>query len=330
MTKYKFDWKSSDSAPRNYPMQILAGNLIYPEGGSLYVPDKSSIHHGWGELGSSHIVGPDLKPLPNKLGISFFSYTENQFYGGRFDLPYDKIVQLFNEGYYSPNEGGHVTYSRILVGVAPGGAVAVWLIGLDKTTEVFFGHAAKEEGNWSSIYNNPNKTYTREEFVRLEIQDTLKTPEALEALRKNGVPIGLWDSYRTRYRWQPKFTGMEVRAGGVDSVDYFNGEKDYIAYPIKEPDTTTRVVPKQLRFIWAQTKVSGLKFKLYFDEAEIFAAFKTLGSHNELLQLDMRMDPIPADPKGTLRFSIWLRNDTDKIQLKKTNFETFGVQDLKN
>ena len=68
MTKYKFDWKSSDSAPRNYPMEILAGNLSYPEGGSLYVPDKSTIAHGWGEAGSSHIVGPELKPLPNKLG----------------------------------------------------------------------------------------------------------------------------------------------------------------------------------------------------------------------------------------------------------------------
>ena len=95
MTKYKFDWQATDSAPRNYPMEILAGNLGYPEGGSLYVPDKSTIAHGWGEEGSSHVVGPELKPLPNTLGISFFSYTENQFYGGRFDLPYDKIVRKF-------------------------------------------------------------------------------------------------------------------------------------------------------------------------------------------------------------------------------------------
>ncbi len=124
MTKLKFDWQATDNAPRDYPMEILGGSLIYPESGSLYVPDKIRIAYGWGKPGRSHVVGPDLKPLPNTLAISFFSYTENQFYGGRFALPYDRIVQLFNAGYDSPRKG-HITYDQIIVGVAPGGAVAV-------------------------------------------------------------------------------------------------------------------------------------------------------------------------------------------------------------
>ena len=52
----------------------------------------------WVNLAQVHVVGDDFKPLPNKLVITWFSYIENKFYTGEFDLPYDKIKQLFDEG----------------------------------------------------------------------------------------------------------------------------------------------------------------------------------------------------------------------------------------
>src|SRR5690625_6974339 len=82
---------------------------------------------------SSHIVGPDLKPLPDRLKITFLSYLEDQFYEGVFDLPYETILSLFKE----QSTNGGPEYHRIMVGVAPGGYVAVWLKGHIKTTEVF-------------------------------------------------------------------------------------------------------------------------------------------------------------------------------------------------
>lgn len=329
MTQLKFDWLAGDSAPKNYPMKILAGHLGYPDGGSLYVPDKSRIHHGWGETRRTHIVGPDLKPLPNRLGIGFFSYTENQFYGGRFELPYDRIVKLFNEGYYSPNEDDHVTYSRIIVGVAPGGAVAVWLRGIDRTTEVFFGHAEKEEGRWSSINDNPE--ITREEYVRSGIEESL-SPEALESLRKNGVPLGRWDGYRVRYPWRPVFTGMAVRDNLIRSVNYYNGEKGFLyaqSSPRAADTEPTLAVPSDLAFIWARTQTKGLRVELYFDETEIFQAFKTLGSSNLPLQLEMRIDTLATEKGPRTNFTAWLRNDKDAIELKLITLKTYGVPDLK-
>src|SRR5690625_6866949 len=63
---------------------------------------------------SSHIVGLDLKPLPDRLDIKFFSYTENQFYHGVFELPYERILSLFSEGSLNKEDP---TYYRIMVGV---------------------------------------------------------------------------------------------------------------------------------------------------------------------------------------------------------------------
>ena len=127
----KFDWQASESAPQHYVMTIIGGSLSYHDNsGSLYVPDKSAIDLGWGTGISSHIVGAKLKPLPSHLTIIFFSYIENQFYDGRFDLPYAKILKMFQDGYYSPGkgiEGGHTTYDAIEVEDRPrrrGGGVA--------------------------------------------------------------------------------------------------------------------------------------------------------------------------------------------------------------
>lgn len=320
----KFDWNASESAPRKYVMTIVSGGLSYHDGsGSLYIPDGSDIKHGWGTGVSSHVTGERLKPLPKELRITFFSYTENQFYRAKFDLPYAKILALFQDGYFSPNEGpkgSHVTYQKIVTGVAPGGAVAVWLVGINRTTEVFFGQAEKFEGEWSSITSNTDMS--RAEYIQRRIQDANKTPEALEALRKNGVPLGLWASYRTRYPWQPVFSGMTVRNERINVVKYFNGEVDYLNYPLeKDIAASTRAVPSYLNFIWERGKGQSHSYKLTFNETEIFAAFKKLGNDHPPLQLDMRMTPNEA---GTLVFSVGLRNAKESIPLKQTGIEIYG------
>ena len=319
----KFEWQATESAPKNYPMKIVSGRLSYQDGsGSLYVPSKSRINHGWGQGVSSHVVGNDLKPLPDRLSITFFSYTENQFYSGKFDLPYKKILSLFQKGFYSPNEEGHTTYGKIIVGVAPGGAVSVWLWRYEKITEVFFGQAEKIDGDWRWINTNPK--YPREEYIKIGIKEALKTPEALAALKKNGVPIGLWERYRKRYDWQPLFTNMDLRDQQINLIKYFNGEQDYLNYPLeKEVAASTRAIPSYLSFVWQPEKGKARLFDLTFDEDEIFAAFQKLGGHGEPLKIEMLMERID----GQYIFSVSLRNDKESLKLKKTDLETYAARD---
>lgn len=319
----KFELQATESAPKNFPMEIISGSLFYQDGsGSLYVPNKSTIHHGWGKGISSHVVGDDLKPLPDRLAITFFSYTENQFYRGKFDLPYEKILALFQAGFYSPNQEQNITYDQIVVGVAPGGVVSVWLWGYEKITEVFFGQADKIEGDWTWIIDNLN--YTREEFISSEIEEALKSPETVELLRKNGVPIGSWDTYRTRYHWQPLFTGIPLRDSRVGLIKYFNGEQDYLDYPLAtEVAGSTRAIPSYMSFVWEYAPGKGQLFELTFDESDIFDAFKKLSSNDQPLQLEMRMEII--DKKNA--FSVLLRNDKESINLKRTDLEVYAARD---
>ena len=318
----EFDWQATESAPKNYLMEILSGSLVYHDGsGSLYVPDGVELNNGWGRGRSSHIVGPDLKPLPDRLRIRFFSFMENQFYEGDFELPYEKILNLFQEGYYSPNEEGDVTYSQIVVGVAPGGAVSVWLRGLNRITEVFFGEADKIDVDWKHFSNGSDTP--REEYIRLSLEDALD-PESLNTLHKKGIPVGLWKSYHQRYNWQPLFTGMSIRHNRIDEITFFNGEQDYIdILPDGGIDKSTLAVPNFLSFVWEYAPGKGRMFEMTFFEEEIFDAFRKLGPDNQPLYLEMLMETVDGERK----FSAALRNEKESIKLKRTNLETFSVRD---
>lgn len=315
----KFDWKATESAPKKYPMKIVKGDFYAPDGYSLYVPNMKLIHHGWGNSISSHLVGPDLKSLPNKLIITFFSYSEDQFYHGEFDLPYEEILRLFKEGYFSPKEDGHITYFEINAGVAPGGTVSVWLGGIDKTTEVFSGQADKTDVDWKVIIDNSD--ITRAEFIKESI-DYSRTPEEQELLKGKDVPIGLWQTYLKRYNWQPLFSGQEPPKI-MELIKYYNGEEGYLFYPLEEKvRDELRAIPKELHFNWEWPKGRLLSFELYFDEEEIFAAFKKLSKANLPLYLEMLME---KTEKGT-EFWVLLKNDNESIVLRKPRLENYGVR----
>lgn len=317
-TMDKFNWQASESGPKGYPMEVVSGYFYFPEEGSLYVPNGVTLHNGWGLGRSSHLVGPELKPLPNRLDITFFSYTENQFYRGQFALPYETILALFQAGYYSPKEGEHITYRRIVVGIAPGGAVAVWLVGIDRTTEVFFGQAEPAEVDWRRVIDNPD--ITREAFIQTEIDDSLDITER-EALQKNGIPFGRWAGYRDRYDWQPHFNGLEILDGEVSRIDYFNGENGYLTYPLTPDEVATRrALPQRMIFVWQREHAQNLLLKLHFNEAELFSAFKQLGNE-EPIQLELRM----KRRDNQMIFTQWLNNEQHSIQLKYVEIEHYGA-----
>ncbi len=316
----KFDWLASESGPKNYPMEVINGNFIYPDDGSLYVPNKSTIHKGWGTPVSSHLVGPELKPLPVRLDITFFSYTETTFYQGSFGLPYERILTLFDAGYYSPKEKGQVTYHQIIAGVAPGGVVAVWLDGMDRRTEVFFGHAEKADIPWTRVLDNPD--VSREEFVRTELKETVD-PEALKSLDKTGIPYGLWDRYHKRYNWQLDIAA-EGPPGLVELITYYNGEKGYLLYPLEEAEKARpRAIPDYLGYIWKSPEGQAYSLRYYFDEKEIFEAFQQLAPGDEEINTTpLRLETRIEDREDGKRYAnAWLHSHQQTLPLKMTRIK---------
>jgi hypothetical protein len=310
----EFNWIATESAPANYPMQIMRGGGFSYHGvddDGLYIPSGGVLYGGWGNPRSSHVVGPALKPLPDKLDILFYSYLEDTFYRGHFDLPYDKILNLFREG--AVLDPTNPIYNRIMVGVAPGGTVAVWVTGR-KTVEVFFGKALKTDVDWGKALDYPADE--RAGFIARRLASATK-PDILASIRKNGIPFDRWSGYRAQYHWVPTF--KDERLPKYINVIYFNGENNRLNFSLEEKDISQpRPVPSEISFSYL---MKGEKeadvFIIHFNEEEIYSAFKKLGSNQDLLRFEF--EPKLPKPSTIIR----LYNDKESIVLRKSVVETW-------
>lgn len=303
----KFEWYARDSAPKHFPMIVVRGTFLYrgeAEKG-LYVPSGGTIMQGWGTAGTTHAVGEDLKPLPDRLKIIFFSEVERQSYEGVFDLPYDRILELFRQGVAADKNSP--LYSDIMVGIAPGGSVAVWVTGRGDTKEVFFGQADKIDLSLSAVFSVPFSSREQAEAFAQRSLEYSVTPEQLDALKTNGIPVDLWARYRNQYDWRP------VLAGGYNAKDFdvifLNGE-NVRTWVLDGNSNTVWPAPEQLSFL---SIMDGKNFwyTVEFDDLEILSVFERLGANGQKLCLELE----PRLPQSQLRIRV--RNDEEVVDLKK-------------
>lgn len=310
----RFSWLPTECAPVDHPIQILQGDLLFEDGDSIYIPDNRLVYNGWGEIGSVHIVGDELKPVPGKLSITWFSFLEDKFYGGDFLLPADKISRLFVEGYVSAVDNKQATYNYIMVGLAPGGGVAVWLRGEQITREVCFLKASPASIGWTDFFDHP--TVTRKQFIDLNLAQILTTEElALSQNRK--VPADKWEKlYRNSFAWQPLLAG----AGSFKIwMEYFNGEREFVDSEREEKNTVVkRPVPHKLTLNWKNLQEQSSSAGIYLDEKEIFQAFsKFTGENEEGLQLQIQVSSINKSVK------LYLRNRKYLLELMRSRIRLY-------
>ena len=308
----KFEWFATESAPQHYPMKILEGTFFYHNGGDtgLNIPSGGTYEGEWGKFISTHVGGEDLKELPDRISIVFYSLAERQFYKGTFDLPYEKILSLFRES--AAGDKNKPLYRRIMVGTAPGGVVAVWLTG-SQTKEVFFGQAEKLDLSYGrAIGIRFDSPADEAEFTAGLLTDILK-PDEIAALKKDGIPFGTWARYRKLYRWDIKIAGeIPVRLGGM-RVAFLNGENAEIEFPFSEiVANAERPLPR--RFFLKPT-INNLphNFVIHLGEFELMDAFEKHGANGELVHIEVW----PGLPRETTKVRVY--NDKESIALPKTH-----------
>jgi hypothetical protein len=318
----KFKWIPTECAPRKYPVKIIEGDFIFKNGRSIYIPDGKLMSNGWGETGSAHVVGEDFKPIPVKMEICWFSYTEDKFYAGSFDLPYRKILNLFREGFTESHTKEKTTYNGIIAGMAPGGEISLWVVGAGTTVEVASFQAREADIDWKRVLDNPDTS--RQDYIRsVLLEDEDFSEEELASLKKTGVPQGLFkNKYRERYDWKHRVVGAPKIF--FVTFDMFNGERLPESSGLLEsavfPD---RAVPKSAAVGWFDSAGRKLTQEIHFDETEIFEAFHKFQEMNPGGTYEMELQISSA---STL---IWafLEDETHRVEFEKTTLDTRYVYD---
>ncbi|WP_165749823.1 DUF2931 family protein [Cellulophaga sp. Z1A5H] len=307
----KFEWRPTECAPEHYPVTIYQGEFATEEDDYFEIPKGGVISQGWGMYGSTWITGPDFKSIPIKLRIIWISYTENQFYYGDFDLPKEKITALFQQGFVS-RRGNRETYSNLTVGLAPGGAVSVWMMGAGNHVEV--GHYQATKTNVAMKDFAPYASMNREEYVN-DVQKHF-SEETKNNLAKEGIPIGKWTAYRKSYNWKPTFKHKD---GGV-LVDFLNKFYNGDLYNVRADNPILqefRVSPptQRISFDWddkTKTRYTGV---INFDEKEIWNAFEKMYENPKNTQAELLLEVDKYN--SSIRIALKSENDTIPIEKSK-------------
>lgn len=245
MNELEYEWGISVNAPIGYPIHVYAGRV-----GPEYIMSDLWCSTEEPDWGSAYVnEGNDPKELPKDIDIVWFSFIENCFYNLQASLDYEKIEKLFKEGFEQRIRYGelhHTTYNGLVVGLAPGGTVVVWVgkgyspiteVGRFQASQIYLTETSDMDSHERLIFDKEYRKSlaTAPNIVPLEVQ---------KANEGKPIPYNLWDRYaETQYRWYPTFEIPDGKMGDV-FFRYWNGEANTIFYTDLEPTTEREAILK--------------------------------------------------------------------------------------
>lgn len=337
----KFDWKSNLNCPPGYPVEVYKGGL---EGNGSYGSLDSGTatgKSGWGFSGAD--ISRGIKTLPRRINCIWVSYAEGCFYSIDSPLDYDKMLQLFKEGYqdsgaYFNDEGAYekCTFNTIVVGLAPGGMVVIWVKGGGRQVEIGRYKGEKYEVSTEQIarLDNHGVLKFQKEYQKETMLNTQIVPLAIrEANAGKPIPYNLWDSYRVWYSWRPIFSIKKEVEITSFFCKMFNGEKEELFdKSLVENNFVKRSIPKFVNLAWTDWTVDswtdkkgqGYGGEITFDEQEILKAYQHMFKEDKEGQVELQFTINHINTFITVQ----LKQGDKEIRLIKTKVKAYKAKNL--
>jgi hypothetical protein len=327
MEQDKYEWFAYETVPEGYSVEVWNGFLSNDAGKIVRLPHASEITGPWGKCGSIEMVGDDFKAIPTKLSLTWIAYTEKKCYTLEATLPSKIITDLFKEGYATTEYGStvvHKNYNAIVIGMAPGGVVAVW-VGLSNSTRlVEVAHYKAQEtiitpDEYYKINENVDRLDQKQFYERLY---SYTSDEIRNEITQNGIPYGLWDRYRTKNNWRCQMEFLGSQKARAIPLEMYNGEAEYLELEaLTHNSFKPRAILKKIynlswiddTIVW-QTKVS-------FEEAEIFDSFKNIFEEHKANQAELVIK-VSADNQ---KLDFILKSQHHEIVLKKVTYNVYSL-----
>ena len=239
----KFAWSVETVADYGYPMKIKSG-AFYDEDGKVIagIPADMYLSQQWWSGNSGSIIaGEQYKSIPKKMDIRWFSYSEDKFYSGTFNLDSEKLKSIFSKGLDCGDVKINSSYLKIAL--APGGQLFLYLT--SPNTELFGVYQAQE---FTVIDFKKEMGYTIDE-TRMESFDAYvkKMPiQTQQEIANKNISMNIWKDISLRYPWKytveakgwkSNFLSMQDENRGAEFV---SGEDAWC----RDTDYFTKATPK--------------------------------------------------------------------------------------
>ena len=310
--KKDFNWAVTVTAPFHYPIDIHKGYLSDDKKMIAAFISTGLNQSGWNYDGNA-LSGGNTNTLPNLLSLTWLSYAEKKFWKietSRDKTTQNRILTLFQEGYMSKDREGiwsHVTYKNITVGLAPGGTVVLWLTGKNKRVEIAHYQAQETFVSVNEFYRNPDED-TQQEFYDY-FYNAYIPKETRAYIKEKGVPINLWNDYRTKYKYHFNLHFYKSdKETLVRYTKYVNGEEEKEKVEETVLDKS-KALPSYVRFYFNQFNA-----ETEFDGEEILDAFKKISKNHpdKKIEIEARVTFMYK----TVEFTV--KCEGEEIPLEKT------------
>ncbi len=277
-----FNWGACLTAPRDFPVELHSGYFANASGFTGALVNNGVQAHGWQEEGTTGGMGG--AQVPSILSLTWVSYAEKKFWKLDATIDSARMLALFQRGFDQTDRLGHTshaTYKRIVVGLAPGGVVVVWLAGPLHRAEVGRYQAKETQVAVNDFVPVAGAFKDNSEFFEQSFRNALK-PESQERVRRSGIPYGLWDEYRKKYHWRISIRFYsDDQEGGLRELTLLNGKRNVIS--VREAAAFRKEsAPYHSTFYFKQKWAEA-----YFDDEELIKACKELTKVNSDEQIDI-------------------------------------------
>lgn len=324
MSKYpEYRWLVSESAPKEYPMQIIDGDFEALDGYHKGIPTRVLLYDGWGEGRSWMATGREEMPAPKSMAVTWYSYREDTFYRGEFALPVDQITELFNSHKPQPFTSNVDDGGVFVVGLAPEGFVVVWLFRRGSGRVVFTGFAKPvDDVPPETIFDYPDMTreQVREMIIREVMEEAKDSPNLHNPKYWQQLHSEL---YTYDYVIESPYTPYKVTMSFLDKTSdgYYGDELD-------EFSKIKRSVPISLSLTMLFPDRYSTASVSFRDSNELYAAIRHLSKDADAGRLR-----VVVKVEGDLynwqhQVKIRVENDKEAIAIKQFEFSPHGGTDL--
>ena len=324
----KFKLSADVGTTPGNPVEVVAGALTSPGGGSMHVPAGYFLEGDWIGGGTAEMLGDDYHAAPDSLHLLWYSFAEDKFYQGDFSLPRARIYALLKAGYWDDAYKKQATYGEITLCMLPKGGVVVWLSGGNKVLlGRYQGHVVAHD--FTSFKPGANR-------ARMAQEERAKLPATIQQqLRTGSFSPRPWDAYLVKYPWRVEVLMEDTLHPAPLSlyshyVEYFSAEDD--SYPLtKEKEglapfldivrqPTPKAIPQVLGLFVENKYKEKHQIRINpFDEAETLAAFQKLAAAHPQEPIVLRVEV----DKLYQNYRLTLSNAYQTLPLDKATVKVF-------
>ncbi|HSD05675.1 DUF2931 family protein [Flavobacterium sp.] len=265
-----YKWVLIVSCPKFYPADNYQVSLLNKKEKGYTFVNSENIEE-WGGLSTDIDSQTGYKYVPDSLIVSWNCRIDMLSYELKTKLPYEKMQQFF-ENPIKKDDTSIISYNKIVVGMAPGGNVTVWMRAQNILT-VIAKFKAENKGIWKEndveFNSHRDEIKNNKEFANTEFN-------IFHYL--HGIPYSVWEKGEKEYDYDVGFTSEDesskisiltfyTKSGVIFQPDTFSGSPftiDKSSWNLSNFNPNNNKVKKNPLPIMMQVEIENLKNpKLY-------------------------------------------------------------------